>query len=229
MSIWKDFLSLFVDPGCYSCGQKLTAQESWVCLHCLDKFPLTNFSTNPTNNELYQRIAGRVDIAGASSLFFFDKKGKLQKLVRAFKYQNAAPLAVQMGKYMGAHLQEAAFLPIINAIVPVPLHPKKLRKRGYNQAERLAYGLGRELGIPLQSNLLVRNRNTRTQTRKSRDDRWKNVSGAFEVMQSPPAHILLVDDVVTTGATLEACIQAIHAEAPETRIHVLCLAMTRGR
>lgn len=224
----KDFLNLLVDQGCYACGQQLNSQEEYVCLSCLGQMQQTSFHKHPSENELYYRIAGRVDLFGATGLFYFDKKGKLQRLVNAFKYHNAPEIATRLGQLMGYHLKGSAFSDTFDSIIPVPLHPAKARRRGYNQAERIAVGLAEVLEKPVDTTSLIRKRNTRTQTRKSRESRWKNVDGAFAVSENPPQRLLLVDDVITTGATLEACIKTLQAAAePPKAINIGCIGVAR--
>ncbi|MFK7969189.1 MAG: ComF family protein [Bacteroidia bacterium] len=228
MQLLKDFLHLFVDEGCRTCGQSLSAQEQLVCFNCLGQIQQTDFHLRPTENELYYRLAGRVELWGATGLFYFDKKGILQQLVNAFKYKDSPDMAVQMGRILGSALHKSEFIAGLEAIVPVPLHPAKARKRGYNQAECIAQGISEIIDIPVDCDCLKRRRNTRTQTRKSREARWKNVSGAFSVSDRPPANILLVDDVVTTGATLEACIEALsQISASPTSVRIACIGVAR--
>ena len=229
MQLLKDFLNLLVHQGCYGCGRQLASQESIVCFNCLGHIQQTDFHLSPKENELFYRLAGRVELGGATGLFYFDKKGKLQRLINAFKYQNAPDVAVHLGRLLGYCLKDSHMACEFDAIIPVPLHPAKARKRGYNQAERIAFGLAEVLEKQLETSCLFRSRNTRTQTRKSRDARWQNVNGAFELRNPPPSRILLVDDVITTGATLEACIQVLQAaEYAPKYVAVSCVGVARG-
>lgn len=149
-------------------------------------------------------------VRDAESLFVFESGSPVQDILHAVKYQNAQELALRLGQLLGAKLQEhAPDLP--DLLVPVPLHPKKKKARGYNQSELLARGISSATGIPVDAELLIRNRHTPSQTGMDRTERWQNTSGAFECNKRIKAgtHIALVDDMITTGATLEACFRAV--------------------
>ena len=154
---------------------------------------------------MYYRLAGKVPLAGAMSLFYFDKAGKLQRLISQIKYKNALPLAMYLGEYYGHVLLNDGQFPQDTVLLPVPLHWRKRYKRGYNQAEIIARGMGKALNLVVARDVLKRKRFTTSQTRLSGTARWENVASAFRLHREPPRHILLVDDVITTGATLEAC------------------------
>lgn len=220
--------SLLFSQTCYGCENMLIQQEKLICFDCLSQMEKTGFHLQPTQNELFYRLAGRVPISGATSLYFFDKKGRLQQLIKALKYKDAPHLGTRLGQLLGFELRDAAFAKDLEAIVPVPLHRNKKITRGYNQAEYFAQGLADSLNIEVDSQSLVRKKATLTQTRKSAEARWDNVGGAF-LCKSPVArHILLVDDVITTGSTLVACIHALMAspEPPES-IQVASIGMAR--
>ena len=224
----RDFVKLFVDDSCYGCGKDLTSQESHVCLSCLSQIPHTGFHTAPAANELYERIAGKVALEGATALFYFDKQGRLQKLIKALKYKDAPQLGIYLGELLGREVAESAFIQEVEAIIPIPLHKSKMISRGYNQAAKIAEGLAGVLDIPLKTGCIRRSRKTLTQTRKSGEQRWANVSGAFSVQETVPKRVLLVDDVVTTGATLEACIAALmQSDHPPEWIGAAAIGMAR--
>jgi ComF family protein len=224
----RSLFSLFVSQGCYACERPLSSQETYVCLHCLSQMEETHFHEEMTNNELYYRLAGRVPLVGAASLFYFDKAGKLQKLIQALKYERAPQLGTFLGRYFGEVLAGSTLMADVEALIPVPLHRSKLRQRGYNQAALIAEGMGEALGIPLREDLVQRTRKTSAQARKAGAARWANVEGAFVVQGELPAQVMVIDDVITTGATLEATVQALLAASqPPQGIRVGAIGLTR--
>jgi len=196
---------------CVVCGDKLIEQEQWICLHCLHHIPRTNYHLEP-NNRVAQLFYGRVQIEYATSFFYFSKGSKYQSLLHSLKYKGMKELGEEIGKHFGIDLLQSPEFSSVEVIYPVPLHPSKEKKRGYNQSWWIASGLARQMQKELSDNNLKRVTATETQTRKSRFARWQNVEGIFE-LRDPEAfsgkHILLVDDVVTTGSTPEACAQTI--------------------
>jgi len=178
-------------------------------------------------NEAYYKFGGKVSLEGATSFFYFDKYSRLQSIVQALKYESAPQVGVALGEYTGAQLQGSDFIQGVEAIVPVPLHRRKLIQRGYNQAERIAKGLGKALHIPIRTDLIKRVQHTSTQTKKNREQRWKNMQYAFQAAKALPPSILLVDDVITTGSTLAACIQALRMERTDIEIRVFSIGIAR--
>ena len=227
--MWKDLLNLVYVRDCYGCGEVLNEQERYICFDCLGQMEMTHFQEKPKDNELYYRFAGKVPIEGAAALFYFDKKGRLQKILQALKYHDAPFIGNMLGYLLGERLKGTAF-GAAEVIMPVPLHPSRMRERGYNQSLKIAEGVQEVLGIPIEENCLVRTAKTLTQTRKSKSERWENVSSAFGVKQPTKAQrILLIDDVITTGSTLEACIRTLQAQqnaVPE--IYVACVGIARA-
>lgn len=188
----------------------------------------TGFHHQPEQNELYYRIAGRIPLAGATALYYFDKKGKLQGMLKALKYKDAPQLGIRFGQLLGHELQNSSFIEPVEMIIPVPLHPRKKIARGYNQAAYFAKGLSKSLNIPIDSQSLTRKLATRSQTRKNADARWANVGKAFTCKSTVPQHILLVDDVITTGSTLVACVHAMmDSPAPPLSIRMAAIGMAR--
>jgi ComF family protein len=224
----RSLLSLLVSQGCYACGRSLSSQESLVCLSCLSQVQETDFQHRMADNELYHRLAGRVPLVGASSLFYFDKAGKLQKLMQALKYEQVPQLGIFFGRYFGEVLADSPLVIGVEALIPVPLHPRKEQKRGYNQANLIAQGMSEVLGIPTRAELVQRIRKTTSQARKAGAARWANVEGAFRACEPLPAQVMVVDDVITTGATLEATIRALLAVAkPPEGIRAASIGLTR--
>lgn len=210
---------------CVVCGDKLIEQEQWICLHCLHHIPRTNFHLYP-DNPVAQIFYGRIPIELATSFFYFSKGSKYQTLLHNLKYKGMKELGDEIGKHFGIDLMQSPGFSSVDVICPVPLHPDKEKKRGYNQSWWIASGMARQMEKELSDDNLKRITATETQTRKGRFERWQNVEGIFG-LSHPEAftgkHILLVDDVVTTGSTLEACAQAI-ITTTNARVSIATLA-----
>jgi ComF family protein len=209
---FADFISLLYPHVCLSCSAALLGSEEVICFRCENDLPKTNHYNTP-DNSLMKRFAGRVPITGAAALYSFNKGSGVQTLLHQLKYNNRQDVGEYIGSRFGHQLKtEASIIKNIDLVVPVPLHWKKLRKRGYNQCDSLAKGIAEALDVPFSSTALERRHENISQTKKNRFERWENVSEIFEVVE-PLAlegkHILLVDDVVTTGSTAEACLQTI--------------------
>ncbi len=212
VQLLKDFISLFYPEVCLCCGEGLGDQEKFICTICLYKLPKTNFHLHE-ENELKKVFWGRAEINSAAALGYFEKGNAIQTLVHELKYRNKKELGTYLGKYYGQELKKSALYQKCDTVIPVPLHRNKLKRRGYNQSALFGRGIAESLGIKEDEDLLVRNSDTATQTRKSRMSRWQNVHGIFEVTKKESLkdmNILLVDDVITTGATLEACACALN-------------------
>ena len=221
----KDFLNLFYPNLCVVCNQHLINQEKLICTECLYHLPKTNFHLHK-DNPVSQIFWGRVPIEYATGYFFFHKGSNYQHMMHKYKYHGYKEIRQILGKSLGNQLKESYFCSV-DVIVPVPLHKNKLKKRGYNQSEWFGLGLAEAMGKPIDSKSFVRAIATETQTRKTRFERWKNVEDIFTVLYPENLvgkHILLVDDVVTTGATLEACAHKL-LEIPETKISIATLAV----
>jgi ComF family protein len=210
---------------CITCGDKLIEQEQWICLDCLHHIPRTNFHLDP-DNRVAQLFYGRVKIEFATSFFYFSKGSKYQTLLHSLKYKGMNELGAEIGKHFGIDLLHSDSFSSVDMICPVPLHPQKEKKRGYNQSWWIASGIASQLHKPLSVDNLKRITATETQTKKNRFERWQNVEGIFELTNPGDfsgKHVLLVDDVVTTGSTLEACAQAILSKT-DARISIATLA-----
>ena len=228
MSIFSEMLNgfagLFWPNVCFCCSTGLIRGETYVCSHCLYGLPATNFH-GKNDNPVAQLFWGRALVENATAGYYFRKGNRVQKIVYQVKYKGYKEVGAILGREMGKKLRNSSF-DNIDLIAPVPLHIQKLRKRGFNQSEWIARGVAEILNKPLDVNTLVRRFYTDSQTRKKRFDRWKNVNAGFELINPDifaGQHILLIDDVVTTGATLEACIHAV-LQAPETKVSVATLA-----
>lgn len=225
---FKDFLSLFYPRLCITCGNDLNKEEKLMCSKCELDLPYTRYHEEP-GNPLEQTFWGRVNIENAAAYFFYTKGSKYQKLIHDLKYKGKKYIGYDLGRKMGNELLGTEYN-FVDVIVPVPLHRKKQRKRGYNQSECIANGLSEAMQIPKNCEVLYRKTNTQSQTRKSRFDRWENVKEVFAV-KNPRAfmnkHVLLVDDVITTGATLEACINQL-LKCPGCKVSVVSLGYSKN-
>lgn len=204
---FNDLLELFFPTLCITCGDRLVSQEKYVCVKCWNDLPVTNFHEKP-ENKVEQLFWGRIEIEHATSFFSYKKGSIYQHLIHAIKYRGLKELGLESGKRFGAMLSGSARFSSIDIIIPVPLHPAKQKKRGYNQSEWIAMGISETLEKPINVSIVTRNIHTETQTKKNRFERWKNVENIFEISQPEQLkghHILLVDDIITTGSTLEAC------------------------
>jgi ComF family protein len=206
-----DFIDLFYPRVCAACFGKLNKAETDICLNCKTSLPRTGFHLF-VDNPVQKIFWGRIELESAFAYYYFTKNSKVQNILHHIKYTGYKELAVTIGREYGLDLKKAGALKKMDYIVPVPLHPKKLKARGFNQSEYFGMGLSEATGIPLSANNLVRQVHSSTQTRKSRFQRWENVSDIFAVLD--PAefdrrHLLLVDDVITTGSTIEACYLAL--------------------
>ncbi len=205
---YNDILELFFPALCVACGERLVSQEKFMCVPCWSDLPVTNYHLTP-ENKVAQLFWGRVKVEYATAFFSYKKGSNYQHLIHYTKYRGLKELGFETGKRFGAVLRESQFFNSVDVVVPVPLHPKKQKLRGYNQSEWIANGIAQTMDRPLSVKNLKRNLHTSTQTRKNRFERWQNVESTFEVTnpkEFTDRHILLIDDVVTTGSTLEACI-----------------------
>lgn len=224
-SISRDFFSLLYPPACAACSSVLLNQENHICTACLYNMARTNFHLDP-DNSMAQLFWGRVKIENAAALYFFEKGSKCRKILHQIKYRGKKNLARYLGEIYGNDLLRSGQLTDVDILIPVPLHASKLKRRGFNQSEWFAGGLADILGKPLITKVLVRFLGTGTQTSKSRPERWENVKNSFRVRYPDIVegkHILLVDDVVTTGATLEACAAALLKNS-DVRVSILTMA-----
>jgi ComF family protein len=221
----EDLVSLVYPRVCMACSKTLVRNEECICTHCRYHLPRTNYHLEH-DNPVAKLFWGRIDIESAAACFLYTKGGNVQQLVHRLKYEGQKAIGITIGRLYGSELKGSEIYSSAEVIVPVPLHPGKLRDRGYNQCDLFAEGLSHSLCIPFQAQNVHREVATGTQTRKSRFDRWKNVEYVFRARNPgllQGKHILLVDDVVTTGATLEACAQEL-LSIPGTRVSIAAIA-----
>lgn len=224
---FKGLLDLLYPELCFACQSRHPMPGSTVCVHC-------NYHIVPTDyhlqdqNPLLDKFWGRVPLRHASAFFNFSKGGLLQSLIHQLKYGNRPEIGVELGKLYGYRLKESPHYQDVDMVLPVPLHPKKEHQRGYNQAACFAQGLAEGLDCEWSREALIRQTFTESQTKKSREERFQNVNKVFAVTQPhrlADRRLLLVDDVITTGATLEACaLELLQVHGVELSLAAIALA-----
>jgi ComF family protein len=223
----SDFVSLLFPQLCPACGESLMAGENVICTDCRFTLPFTNFHLQP-DNIVARQFWGKVDLQGAYALYYFAKGGKVQNLMHHFKYKGMQQIGVLLGNMAGEQLVKSNIFNSVNVIIPVPLHKKRLKERGYNQSTCFANGLAQKLNAVVDDDNLVRVKSTETQTHKSRFLRFENMQEVFKVLNPEKLmdkHVLLVDDVITTGSTLEACsLQLLKIEGLKLSIATIAYA-----
>lgn len=223
------FLHLLFPHICAGCGSDLLNEESMICIKCLAGLPETNFAAH-ADNPAEKIFRGRIPVEGAMAGFYFTKESLMQQLIHQFKYKGNKELGLQLGRLLGKYIAQSNRFSV-DALVPLPLFPVKERRRGYNQATVLCEGIAEIMKVPVLKNAITRPQHTETQTKKGRVERWQNMEGKFILNNSNAImnkHVLLVDDVVTTGATLEACgIELLKGENVKLSIATLCIASGR--
>ncbi len=206
-NIISSTLHLFYPHICTGCGSDLLAAENLLCHHCIHNLPHTNFAQF-ANNPIEKDFWGRIPLTAAYSQFYFSKEFLIQHLIHQLKYRGDTKIGFYLGEVMGKTMLNSSRFNTIDALIPLPLYADKERKRGYNQATVICNGMSSVLKIPVLNDAVIRQHATETQTRKTRTGRWENVKDSFKIAKPADLnnkHLLLVDDVVTTGATLEAC------------------------
>jgi len=209
--VMGDFIGLLYPSLCVTCGKNLYRHESMICTQCLYHIPKTNYhflKDNPVSRLFW----GRVNMESAAAYYFFEKGSRFKGLIHKMKYKGQKEIGYEVGRIYGNDLKVSGLFNQADLIIPVPLHPRKERKRGYNQSEWIAKGIAESMEKPLETRAVYRAVDTESQTSKTKYERWKNVEDIFQVSlpeRLQEKHILLVDDVITTGSTLEACAHTI--------------------
>ncbi len=225
-SFFDGFLSLIYPDLCLVCEENIPTIKGILCTGCQYRLRETKFHLD-RENEFTKRFWGRINIHAGAALYRFVKEGRAQSLIHSLKYDGKKEVGLKLGKSYGRSLLESPYFTKIDMIIPVPLHARKLQLRGYNQSALFAQGISEAMQIPWTDKVLVKPVNTTTQTKKSRVERFENVRHSFEI-KSPDEirnkHVLLVDDVLTTGATLEACAEKL-VQVENTKVSLATIAI----
>jgi len=224
-NIISSTLHLFYPHTCTGCGSDLLKEDNLLCLRCIHSLPHTNFA-GMAGNPVEKYFWGRLPIEAAHSEFYFAKEFLVQQLIHELKYKGNTQIGSYLGELMGKSLLNSDRFSGIDALIPLPLYADKEHKRGYNQAAIICNGMSSVMNVPVVNNAVIRQHATETQTRKHRTERWENVKESFRVVTENTLankHLLLVDDVVTTGATLEAC-GAVMIQAGNVKLSIATLA-----
>ena len=224
--IFNDLLHLFFPKLCMLCQTPLVGGEEHICLKCLCDLPRTGHNFLEENPATYL-FGGKVPVYHAAAFLHYENGGHVQKLIHSLKYHDNREIGFRLGRMAGLRYQKAILSDRPDLLLPVPLHPKKRKQRGYNQSEWIARGLNTLLKLPIDTTSLRRTKETETQTHKQTYDRWLNMQDIFSVVDREALagkHILLIDDVITTGSTIGACAEAL-LTIPGVRVSVLAIAM----
>lgn len=226
-SIFRDLVHLIYPSTCVSCGNELTGNEVHICSICDDDLTETSYHLFEAPTPFDKLFWGRVELNSTFALFSFTKGSVLQRLLFQFKYHHTQTIGTLFGERIGFRISSVSKYDSIDVLLPVPLHSKKEFTRGYNQSLALANGISKATNLLVDTKVLKRQRNNSTQTKKDRFDRWDNVSSVFSVSDEIKKykHVAIVDDVVTTGSTIEALVRAIQKIHPEVEISILTLAI----
>ena len=222
----KSLINLFFPKVCFACLKILNDNEDIICISCRHNLPLTNFHFN--NDHTVSKIFyGRAQLENGTALFRFEKKGIVQQLIHGLKYKGYEQISPFLGDWLGGELTTLDNYKDIDMVIPVPLHKKKLKIRGFNQVAGFGKQIAESLGAEYRDDILLKVTNTTSQTTKSRFTRWNKTDELFTIQNTfaiENKHILLVDDIITTGATLEACIAVLN-QAKKVKISVACMAI----
>ena len=227
--MFESLINLFFPKVCSGCSSFLVSNENVICTVCRHDLPLTNHHLN-SENDAFKKFYGRIPVVHTSALFYFHKKGIVQELIHNLKYKGHEEIGGILGKWYAEDLKNIDLLKSVDEIIPVPLHPKKLKERGYNQVTAFGEALSSSLNIDYNDSLLIRNVYSKTQSKKNLLGRTEGIETIFDVSfteKDHNKHFLLIDDVITTGSTLEACSRAL-LKIPGAKISVVCMAMAQS-
>jgi len=227
--VFNYIIDLFFPKVCAGCHTILITNETVFCTNCRHELPLTQYHLDP-KNEAVKKFYGKIAIEHASALLYFNKKGIVQELIHNLKYKGHEEIGTVLGNWYMEDLKELLLETPFDVVIPVPLHPKKFRERGYNQVTTFGKALAKGLKINYNDTLLYRKKYSKTQSKKNLIGRSENIENIFDVhftAENQNKHFLIVDDVLTTGATLEACSKAL-LKIPGAKISIVCMAMAHS-
>lgn len=222
----NECLELFFPHYCAGCGVSLRHFQKALCVPCLTKLPRTGMHDHP-DNRLEKLLWGRVSYSSASAFLRMPKQSEVHRMIHELKYKSNQTIGFELGQMFGAELRDSQRMSKFDCVLPVPLHPKRLKERGYNQCDSIVQGVAEAMSVEYSLNNLVRHQYNRSQTRMGRYKRWQNVEAIFTVKRPHDfenAHVLLIDDVITTGSTIESCAQVL-ATIPGIRVSVAAIAI----
>jgi ComF family protein len=222
--LWDDFISLLFPRLCYACGNYLLRNENLICTGCYVSIPRTNYHLQP-ENPVEKLFWGRCRVEKAAAFSFYTKGSRIRNMIHNMKYSGIKEIGYELGRIYAISLKSSGFMDDVDTIIPVPLHPAKKRSRGFNQSELISAGISDVTGVSVNNESLIRVIKSVTQTKRSRYDRWTNVEGIFRVAEADAIrkkHILLVDDVITTGSTIESCVNEL-LKIEDVRVSVIAL------
>ena len=227
--MFESIINLFFPKVCSGCSSFLLTNENVICSVCRHDIPLTNHHLNP-ENDAFKKFYGRIPVMHTSALFYFHKKGIVQELIHNLKYKGHEEIGAILGEWYAEDLKTIDLLQSVDEIIPVPLHRRKLKERGYNQVTAFGKALSSGLNIDYNDSILVRNVYSKTQSKKNLLGRIEGIESTFDVSfteKDHNKHFLLIDDVITTGSTLEACSRAL-LKIPGAKISIICMAMAQS-
>ncbi|MES2804135.1 MAG: ComF family protein [Bacteroidota bacterium] len=227
--MFESIINLFFPKVCSGCSSFLLSNENVICTVCRHDIPLTNHHLNP-ENDAFKKFYGRIPVLHTSALFYFHKKGIVQELIHNLKYKGHEEIGAILGEWYAEDLKTIELLESVDEIIPVPLHRRKLKERGYNQVTTFGTALSSSLNIEYNDSLLIRNVYSKTQSKKNLLGRTEGIESTFDVSfteKDHNKHFLLIDDVITTGSTLEACSRAL-LKIPGSKISIVCMAMAQS-
>ncbi|MFV8368967.1 ComF family protein [Flavobacterium sp. LB2R40] len=227
--MFESLINLFFPKVCSGCNSFLLVNENVICTVCRHEIPLTNHHLNP-ENDAFKKFYGRIPVQHTSALFYFHKKGIVQELIHNLKYKGHEEIGTILGEWYAQDLKKIKLLESVDQIIPVPLHRKKLKERGYNQVTAFGKALSSVLKVGYNDSLLIRKVYSKTQSKKNLLGRTEGIEMIFDVVFTKKdynKHFLLIDDVITTGATLEACSKVL-LKIPGAKISIVCMAMAQS-
>lgn len=223
------FLHLLFPSTCVICQTELSKSEKICCSICSSELAYTHFENSLESTSLDQLFLGRVPVHSSYSLLYYEKTNNVKPLLQSLKYGNRPDVGFYFGYQLGLRIKKNSNFSTVEVLIPVPIHRKKKYIRGYNQSEHLVKGIASTWDIPYKTDLLLRTKHTESQTKLGRFGRWDNVEGLFlaKATIQQYKHIVLVDDVITTGATLEVIMRCIYKVAPDIKISIISLAVAK--